>query len=302
MNGGELIRWEARSHEQIYHEVRCEETKPALTLAATVGMYKDFTAGLEEIRGRYRSLVRGLMGGSAGTGAEAAGVASDLVFRGLTDAYELTSLAGARRNKLSELNENLRRYMPEPSGAPEITSGFVGNGRSWLAPPDFEAKDSARYGAGEEARDLMRGYERSLTTLASSGGTELAAPDKLGVTDRHMNAPTVPLSTARHRLAVESANVPDQQVSAPPDGRRWVAAVQPSPPGPHPQGPGGFPAFGPRGHLGDEPATEGRPAGGAIGTPPPPRDDEVAQPLSPRREDHDLFPSDGKAAPPVIGL
>jgi hypothetical protein len=298
--GGELVRWEARSHEQIYHEVHREEARPVShSLAETVPMYKEFCADLREVRSRYESLVRRLMGGSAGTGAEAASVAAGIVFRGLSDAYELTSLAGSRRGKFYELNEHLRRTMPEPSGAPENTSGFTGHGRAWLNPPDFESEDNARQGEGERARDLMRDYERSLAVLDGSGhaGSPTVAAAAVAV-DRHIDGSTVPLATARRGFPAVRPHRPDHPVPPVLDGARHWTAAQPQA---APSTPAGPVDFGPAGHADDEQKTEGRAAGGALGNPPPPREDEWEMPRS-RREDNELFPSDGKASPPVIGL
>ncbi|MGB3440536.1 MAG: hypothetical protein WBA97_17450 [Actinophytocola sp.] len=298
MSDGEPVRWEARSHEQIYDEVhRPEERRRSHSLAESASMYRDFSADLQEIRSRYSSLARKLIGESAGDGAEAASIAAGIVFRGLTDAHELTNLAGAKRNRLSELNEYLRRQMPEPVGAPE-NNGFTAHGRAWMDPPDFEAEDNVRHGRGERARDLMRTYERSITAFAGDGKT--APPTFSGpptAVDRHLDGPTVPLSTARYGSRVSSSGGVDGQPPRPPDGARHWTAAQPQA-GPPAQA--GYRDFGPSGHL-DAENPESRAAGGAMGSPPPPRDHETELSSS-RREDNDLFPSGGKASPPVIGL
>jgi hypothetical protein len=302
-SSAELIRWEARSHESIHHDVhRPEERRGSYTLDETVLVYKEISADLQEMRSRYESLVRRLMGGSAGASAEAAGASAGIVFRGLADAYELTSLAGAKRGWLSQLNEQLRRQMPEPVRAPETTSGFVGPGRAWLDPPDFESADTRRHSASERARELMRDYERATTALA---GGETAKPSAFsarpGPLDRSIEGPTLPLTTAPHGDSVTPATRPDgaRQVS---DGARpGGTGGPPSTQLPTPPMSGNYSDFGPRGHLTEEQDTEGRAAGGALGSPPPPREHDLEAPSS-RREDHDLFPSSGKASPPVIGV
>lgn len=292
-NGGELVRWEARSHERIYHEVHHEEKRPVShSLAETVPMYEALCADLQEVRSRYESLVRRLMGSSAGTSAEAASGAANIVFRGLSDTYELTSLAGRRRSTLHDLNTHLRWAIPEPIGAPENTSGFTGHGRAWLSPPDFESEDNARQSKGERARDLMRDYERALATLDGDERVRArTAPHTTFATDRRFDGPTVPLANVRRAAAP-----PDQPIPRVIDGVRQWGAGQPqvAPANAAPVD------FGPVGHY-DEQNTDGRTAGGALGNPPPPRDHEL-EPLPSRRVDNDLFASDIRASPPVIGL
>jgi hypothetical protein len=291
-----LVRWEARSHAQIYHEVHVPTTGSAPhALATTVPWWKEIAADLHEIRSRYESLVKRLMNNNAGTGAEAAGGSARLVLRGLTDAHELTCTAGAQRTKLNNLNVHLRQEMPEPMVPTEVMSGFIDQGRTWLVPPDFDREDSERHNAGERARDLMRDYERA---IASPALTEDVGPQPVGhttanVVDKHLDSPTVPLSTARAHTSPVATGVDHPPGTAVGWGPQ-VGANHPAP-----DWDALPPEFGPQGHA--LPADAEEQQTGAMGSaPPPPRDNDYSAPHAHRGDDNP-FASDGKAFPPVIG-
>jgi hypothetical protein len=196
-----------------------------------VPWWRESAADLHELRSRYEAVVRRLLGGSTGAGADAAAAAARLVTRGLTEAHELTVLAGARRARLSELNERMRATMPEPVRPAEHGSEFLGHGRAWLTPPDFDRADAARLNAAELARDLMRDYERATSPEAlaedardphrPADGHPRSAP---GSTDRFTDSPTVPLSVTRQATAAPAwagdPTEPSRRPAAEP-GQRW---------------------------------------------------------------------------------
>lgn len=291
-----LVRWEARSHAQIYHEVHKPTTGPVPhALATTVPWWKELAADLHEIRSRYESLVKRLMNSNAGTSAEAADGSARLVLRGLTDAHELTCAAGARRINLNDLNVRLRQEMPEPVVPAEVMNGFIDWGRTWLVPPDFDREDRERHDAGERARDLMRDYERAIASPALTGdfGRQPVGHTTASVVDRHFDGPTVPLSAARAHtgpVVTEADHRPGTTVG-------WGPQFRADQPGP------GWdalpPEFGPQGHA--QPADAEERLAGAMGSaPPPPRDHDYPAPNAHRGDDNP-FAADGKAFPPVIG-
>jgi hypothetical protein len=292
------VRWEALSHAQIHHGVHTPEVGTAPSLAATVPVWRESVADLGEIRSRYEAAVSRLLTANAGANADAATVASRLVTRGLTDAGELTALAGARRARLLQRNGELRRSMPDPTAPVEHGSGFVLGGQGWLEPPDFERAEAARINAGDVARDKMREYELDLAndTLAHDASRWRELPGAHAVDP--FDGPTVQLSGTR----ASAAPTVDASRTDPRPAHHADERTEPS------FGMGGRSRganrrdreFGPRGHahLHDHRRAEDEPPP-VRGTPPPPRDYVEERPRS--RSDN-LFESDDRASPPVIGL
>jgi hypothetical protein len=255
------IRWEAKSHAEIYSEVHTRGEGADHDLAVTVPWWQHHAADLGEVRSRYESAADRLLSTAEGTAARAATVATRLVTRELTEAQELTSLAGARRAVLNELNWELRAALPPPVPPVEL-GGFLREGIGWLLAPDFATEDAHRLNEEAVARDRMRAYEQAVTAeaLANDGHRQ----DRTGAATpagRSHGEATVPL------------------------GMRQLTGAA-------------YPDFGPTGHIepDEEPAAENT----VLGTPPRERTWlDTSGPI--RLGPVSPFDPDVRVAPPVIG-
>jgi hypothetical protein len=302
------IRWEAWSHRQIYEATHTPAHGMALNLDTTIALWWEIVGDLGEVRTRYQNAVDRLTAVNAGPNAEEAGATSLLVTRGLTEAQELAGLAGAKRARLNELNEHLRREMPEPGVPVEEYSPFLDQGLGWLTPPEFHRAETGRLNAEERARDLMRGYETAIAPDALTANAHNSA-DNPAHHDHTGDEPTIPLSgrltggtsdTGPVSIAgCSSGDGAEPPVDGESPGRFGVVGRQPTP---H----WAYGEFGPEGHvsLGDGPDTDtsddeqtSRAAGGAI----PSWRDEGDRPVGPRRGSDNLFGTDFTVPPGVIG-
>lgn len=278
------VHWESRSHRRIHAEVHEQACDAALSLPESVRLWRRIHGDLGEIRSRYESICARLVDPGAGANIEAVAAASSVVFGGLTEARERAALAGGRRARLSELNDRLRFDLPEPVEPVEHRSGFLSDGVSWLAAPDFHHEDARRAGAEERARDLMRAYECDIATDRLTEDAARAAgqrhhQDWATGTGHERTVPMVPLPAAPHHDAM-TATVPLPRPGEPAD-------------------------FGPTGYVepedepedGDTDSTDDRP-GPAGGSVPPPRAE--VEP-APRRRPPNPFELDVRLPPPVIG-
>jgi hypothetical protein len=187
------IRWEAWPHQRIYDATHTEAFGPANSLSVTVPLWREIVGDLDEVRTRYEAAVRRLLEASGGANSDAAAVTSRLVTRGLAEARELAAVAGAKRARLNELNEHLRREMPEPGVPVENGSQFLDNGLGWLTPPEFHKVETTRLIAEDRARDLMRNYESSIAPEALAAENSLAGPPESEFARQTGEEPTVPL-------------------------------------------------------------------------------------------------------------
>jgi hypothetical protein len=326
------IRWEARSHAQIYEEVHT----PTGDLASTVAGWRWSAADLGELRSRYERAVEQLMAVSEGASAEAAARASRRATRGLAEARELAAQAGAQRARLTELNDELRRGLLPPVPPTETMSNFTGAGIAWLTAPDFTAADAHRLNEEELARDRMRAYEQTLDPDTLAGES---TPTPTSPSDDHPTVPLIPrpqfppeFTPPPSGPATETWVVSGQLDAPPPDSApsghieppARVLGSDPTVPviakpvapvvgrfeGPAPAfGPTGHvmpvsgqfdgkaPAFGPTGHV-EQPAEPAPPApipGSAL----PPR--EWVDPQAIRRNPDDPFQPGFQVSPAVWG-
>jgi hypothetical protein len=282
MTVDEVIRWEARSHERIYAEVRNEEQAPQLALAETLPMWRRIEADLGEIRSRYEAAHRRVQDVSSGADADAADAAAGRVTRALAEAQELAARAGARRAMLSELHGQLRRMMPQPRPPAERTNGFLLGGLAWLNAPDFDTHDATRRNDEEWARELMRRYEADVA-VDQLGRSAVSDPTVADGDER-----TLPLGTAPAAASVGAW--PDLDAVADPPTEP-VAAV--------PQNGLGWSDFGPTGTDASQDAGGGHAMAGGLGRPPDSYLEEAAGPE--RSATANPFAVDIRLVPPVLG-
>lgn len=255
------IRWEARSHAEIYSEAHTSAYGADHGLAVTVPWWRQGAADLGEVRSRYESAVNRLLSTAEGVAADAAAVATRLVTRGLTEAQELTYLAGTRRAVLNDLNGELRASLPVPVTPVEHSGVFLHEGLHWLFAPDFVAEDDRRINEEAIARDRMRAYDQAIGTEALGYGHR---QDRVGAALGH----DLPPGETTLPLRVRSPGGPPQA------------------------------DFGPTGH--GEPVQDVDEEATVLGTPPPLREWLDAPSVVARRPRGPFEPDVG-VAPPVIG-
>jgi hypothetical protein len=305
---GGSIRWEAWSHRQIFQSTQASGGGQANPLGVTVSLWREIVADLGEVRTRYEAATKRLTEVSAGVSADAAGVKSQLVTRGLTEAQEFAGLAGARRARLHELNESLRRTMPEPDDGFEDGDGFLRPGVGWLNPPEFHRAEADRCNAEERARDLMRGYERATTpeALAAANSDRPISNSALDYSRSTGDDPTIPMSTsviAASQVAETPAAIAGQPDQPAPGAGHFSGQLGWFSRGPWPSGYSwSYTDFGPQGqvshdHHGDP--SDGQP--NAASGPVPMLRDDASEFMSRRLVSEQLFDPDTGCSRPVIG-
>jgi hypothetical protein len=293
------IRWEAWPHQRIYDATHTEAAGSAYSLATTVPLWREIVADLGEVRTRYEAAVRRLLEANAGTNADAADATSQLVTRGLAEARELATLAGAKRARLSELNDQLRREMPEPGVPVEDGSQFLDRGLGWLTPPEFHALETNRLNTEDRARDLMRNYEASISpeALAADAHNSLTGSPAMEFADHTGGEPTVPLPATLAGGAPTHTNAePRGQDAGQFTGELGMFTRAPVPSGYF----WSYADFGPEGVAEPEDSDGEEPARAAAGPVPALRydsDEFVGRHLV----SDDLFMPHIKLPPPVIG-
>jgi hypothetical protein len=312
LDGPGSVRWEAWSHPRIYDATQTGAVWPANSLAETVSRWRGIVADLDEVRARYVEAVRRLDAAGFGPNADAAKLASQQIRRKLAEARELAAVAGAKRAKLSELNERLRLTMPEPVATVEDSSHFLGRGLDWLTPPEFHARDKARLDAEEHARDLMRAYEEDVASQAlTADAHDLVDGSSSKLSTQAGDEPTIPFPGKRIDDAVQAAPPQTDEPGRPlGDGAgRFSGNLGLITPAPSPSGyVWSWADFGPEGHAESDGDTDdgsddddggtARAAGGAV---PTLRDDGDEFITRYRLSDDDLFTPDVRAPGSVIG-
>lgn len=173
------IRWQGRSHAEIYRDVHTSAPGTDHRLVDTLPWWQRCAADLGEVRARYETACGRLLPVVSGSGRDALVAALLPVTRGLTEAKALTSLAGTRRLVLNALNQELRATLSPPRSPIEFSSGFLDDGFGWLLAPDFVTEDVRRLNEEALARDRMRSYEQAIATDVLDGSFRVV-PSAIG--------------------------------------------------------------------------------------------------------------------------